>query len=150
MIASLENEIQRLDTKIEESQTTFQSTEKNLKSLSNDSSNLEKRFETLKEEVDGIIKGAELAIPDKISETIHSDSKLFISNEFKRIDELSRELGKVKMDMINIQNQLNEKNSVTTDQDSADIDDLEVDEESDNNGEEPADDNVNPQNVEQL
>lgn len=150
LLSSFEKKIQDINKKAEGNDKAFNHIEDELKNMTKTATELGKRFKTLKEEINGIIKGAELAIPDKISETIHSDSKLFISNEFKKIDELSRELGKVKMDMINIQNQLNEKNSVTTDQDSTDIDDLEVEEESGNNGEESADDNVNPKNDDQL
>lgn len=150
LLSSFEKKIQDINKKVEGSDKIFNHIENELGNMTKTSTELRKRFETLKEEVDGIIKGAESAIPNKISKTINSVLKHFISNEVKRIDELSREFEKVKKGMVNIQNQLNEKNNVATDQDSTDIDDLEVDEESDNNGEESADDNVTPKNDDQL
>lgn len=150
LVASLKENIRGLNEKVEDSDKTFCHIKDELKNMTKTSTELVKSFESLRKEVGNIIKDAELAIPDKISETIHSDSKLFISKESKRIGELSNELEKVKMDMINIQNQLNVNHSIPTEQDSIDIDDLEVDVESRHDSEDSVHDNVIPQNEDQL
>lgn len=146
MIASLELKIKSLNKKVEDSDKTFNHIEDELGNMTKTSTELGKRFEDVKAEVDNIIKGAELEISDKISETIHFS----FLNEINKIENLSRDFEKIKIDMAKIQNQLSEKNGATTEPDSTDIDDLEVDEESGNNGEESDDDNDNLQNDDQL